>query len=284
MKLHNTNADCFVPDSTAMPGALERTTHIGIGAHQDDLEIMAFHGIVDCYGQPDKWFTGVTCTNGAGSPRAGIYARHTDEMMQGIRRREQRDAASVGRYAAMLQLDYPSSILKDTRNTTLRDELAAILRVTRPDVVYTHNPADKHDTHLAVVVATISAVRTLPKQERPAKMYGCEVWRDLDWMPDEKKVTLDVSGKDNLAATLTGLFDSQISGGKRYDLATIGRRRANATYFASHGVDTSDQLIFAMDLTPLVQDDKLGLLEYVTGFIDTFKMDVTARLSSRLGR
>ena len=282
MKLHNPNAEVYVPDNTAMPAALERTTHMGIGAHQDDLEIMAFHGIIECYGQPDKWFTGVTCTNGAGSPRAGIYAQYTDEMMQGVRRREQRSAATVGQYSAMFQLDYSSSTLKDIKNTALRDELLAILRVAKPGIVYTHNPADKHDTHLAVTVATISAVRMLPKQDRPSKMYGCEVWRDLDWVDDQAKVTLDVSGRDNLAATLTGLFDSQISGGKRYDLASIGRRRANATYFASHGVDTADQLIFAMDLSPLIQDEKLDILTYVTGFVDRFKTDVTTRLSNRL--
>jgi LmbE family N-acetylglucosaminyl deacetylase len=284
MRLHNPKAEIFIPDNASMPAALERTTHIGIGAHQDDLEIMAFHGILECFGRTDKWFTGVTCTNGAGSPRAGVYARHTDEMMQTVRRQEQRNAATVGQYAAMLQLDYPSSVLKDTGNTSLRDELLAILEVARPDVVYTHNAADKHETHLAVTVAALAAVRAMPKQDRPSKMYGCEVWRDLDWMPDDAKVTLDVSGRDNLAATLTGLFDSQIAGGKRYDLATMGRRRANATYFASHGVDTADQLMFAMDLTPLVLDDKLDVVAYVLDFIEKFRSDVTGKLSARLGR
>jgi len=205
-------------------------------------------------------------------------------MMQAVRRKEQRNAAEVGGYSAMLQLDYPSGIAKDAGNPAMTDELASILEATQPDVVYTHNPADKHDTHLAVTVAAITAIRKMPLKNRPDKVYGCEVWRDLDWLPDQRKVSLDVSGRDHLASALTGLFDSQISGGKRYDLATAGRRRANATYFESHGVDKTDQLIFAMDLTPLAHDDKLDTIEYVLGLIDELKGDVKAKLSARLGR
>jgi hypothetical protein len=51
-----------------------------------------------------------------------------------------------------------------------------------------------------------------------------------------------------------GVFDSQVSGGKRYDLATAGRRLAHATYYASHGTDEESALSFAMDLTPLVEE------------------------------
>jgi hypothetical protein len=57
-------------------------------------------------------------------------------------------------------------------------------------------------------------------------VLGCEVWRDLDWLLDSDKVALDSSAKPELAAALLKVFDSQISGGKRYDLATLGRRAA----------------------------------------------------------
>ena len=137
----------------------------------------------------------------------------------------------------MIQLDYPSKVVKDPTDTALRDDLAAILAATRPRVVYTHNPADKHETHIAVVVPVIQAIRALPRGLRPERVHGCEVWRDLDWMPDAEKVAHDLSGHEHLAAALNGIFDSQIAGGKRYDLATLGRRRANATFFESHATD-----------------------------------------------
>jgi len=284
MKFHLSTADIFVPDGRPLVDALARTTHLGIGAHQDDLEFMAFHGIKHCYSSKSDWFTGVTCTNGSGSARTGAYAQFTDEEMMQVRREEQRQAAIIGRYSAMLQLDYPSRLARDPLDLRLREDLVAILTAARPRVVYTHNPADKHATHIAVVVPVIQAIRQLPREHRPNLLYGCEVWRDLDWMPDAEKVVQDVGGHDNLAAAINGLFDSQIAGGKRYDLGVIGRRRANATFFESHGVDTSDAIAFAMNLTPLIQDDSLDLVTYVTDFIDRFRADVVDKLRKQLGR
>ena len=284
MHLQNPAADIFIPDGLPADAALARITHLGIGAHQDDLEFMAFHGIEACFHNDTDWFGGVTCTNGSGSARTGAYARFTDEEMMSVRRDEQRQAAILGRYAAMLQLDYPSGIVKDPADPRLKDDLKVILSAARPRIVYTHNPADKHDTHIAVVIPVIQAIRELPRDQRPQAVHGCEVWRNLDWMPDAEKTVHDVSGHDNLAAALNGVFDSQIAGGKRYDLAVIGRRRANSTFFESHGVDSSDALAFAMDLTPLILDDTLDIVAYVTGFIDRFKADVAAKLRQRLGK
>ena len=283
MKLRQSSADIFIPDGRPVAGALARTTHLAIGAHQDDLEFMAFDGIKACYHREDAWFAGVTCTNGSGSARTGDYARYSDEEMMKVRREEQRQAASLGRYTAMLQLDYPSAVIRNPADTQLRDDLTDILAATRPEIVYTHNPADKHATHIGVVVPVIQAIRQLPRHERPKAVHGCEVWRNLDWMVDSEKVVHDVSGHDNLAAALNGLFDSQIAGGKRYDLGVIGRRRANATFFESHGGDKSDSLAFAMDLTPLAQDDSLDIITYVTGFIDRFRADVADKLRKQLG-
>ena len=245
---------------------------------------MAFHGILACYQRGDQWFAGVTCTNGAGSARTGPYAGFTDEQMQALRREEQNRAAQIGRYGAMIQLNHPSSAVKDAHSTALRDDLLEVLRATKPRVVYTHNLADKHDTHIGVAVAAIQAMRAMPRAERPEAVHGCEVWRDLDWMPDTAKVVHDVSAQDDLAAALNGVFASQIAGGKRYDLGVLGRRRANATFFESHAVDRAESIAFAMDLTPLVHDESLDIAGYVDGFITAFRDDVFARLQHRFGR
>ena len=200
----------------------------------------------------------MTCTNGAGSSRTGVYAKFTDAQMMAVRRTEQNHAAIVGQYGVMIQLDYPSSAVKSATDPALKNDLKEILAATKPEVVYTHNPADKHDTHIGVVIAALQAMRELPREQRPKKVIGCEVWRNLDWLNDADKVLMDVSGHDNLAAALNGVFDSQIAGGKRYDLATLGRRAANATFFESHATDKANQLIFGMDLTPVVADENTG--------------------------
>lgn len=268
-----------MPDGQPAQEGLARITHLGIGAHQDDLEFMAFHGIAACYHSAKDWFGGVVCTNGAGGVRAGAYSAFTETEMSAVRRNEQRKAAELGRYAAMVQLDYPSQAAKDPMDRRVVEDLKAILIATAPRVVYTHNLADKHDTHVAVALKVIRAIRELPQDERPAAVHGCEVWRDLDWLPDGEKVVHDVSGHDSLSAELGGLFKSQIAGGKRYDLAVMGRRRANATFFESHEVDRSEAVSFAMDLTPLIKDDTLDISAYVTGYIERLRADVADRIA-----
>jgi LmbE family N-acetylglucosaminyl deacetylase len=278
MKLTKATADIFVPDGREAGAALARTTHLGVGAHQDDLEFMAVHGVLACFGQPDRSFCGVTCTDGAGSSRSGVYAAYTDEQMKAVRRLEQRTAAMVGRYGAMLQLDFASKEVKAQDASDVVGDLVEILKATRPQVVYTHAPSDKHDTHVGVVRALVAAVRRLPPSERPEQVYGCEIWRDLDWLPDGRKVVLNVSDRANISAALSGVFDSQISGGKRYDDAVMGRRKAHATFFESHAVDAATMLTFAMDLGPLVKDDALSLAEYTASLVEAFKADVVQRI------
>ena len=279
MKLSRESSEIYVPDGTDVSSTLGRVSHIAVSAHQDDIEIMAFHGILACFGIPDKHFMGVVVTDGAGSPRDGIYASYTDEQMRAVRRMEQKKAAFVGEYSAMAFLDHPSSAVKDPGNAGPKEDLKALLSATRPAVVYTHNLADKHDTHVAVALRTIAALRELPREQRPSKVLGCEVWRDLDWMVDRDKVVMRLDGHENLAMALVCIFDSQIAGGKRYDVATMGRRRANATYLESHSVDTAEMANFAMDLTPLVVDDSLSPTEYVQDYIRRFAGDVGARLA-----
>ena len=278
MKFFKPDASVFIPDGLAVEEAFCRVTHLGIGAHQDDLEIMAFHGIQKCFTSRDLWFGGVTCTNGGGSPRAGEYASFSDEDMAALRRREQEKAAILGGYGALVQLNYASAEVKDVGTGRLRADLVKILKATRPEVVYTHNPADKHDTHLAVVFTALAALRELDPGERPATVYGCEVWRGLDWMDDADKVPLDVSCRETLSAGLIGVYDSQVEGGKRYDLATVGRRRANASYFQSHSTDEAEQLWFAMDLTPLVRDDSLDVGRFVLAHVDKFRKSVEEKI------
>lgn len=275
--LSKSHADIFVPDGSAETAALERTTHLAIGAHQDDLEFMAAHGVVECFQNASRWFTGVVVTDGGGSARDFEYKDYSNEQMMAVRQLEQRKAAYVGEYSAMLQLAHPSSAVKDAAAPAVVADLTAILRATRPDLVYTHNLADKHDTHVAVCLRVLAACRALPAAERPQRIIGCEVWRDLDWLCDSDKVAMPVDRHENLHAALMGVFDSQIAGGKRYDLATAGRRRAHATYFESHGTDQHSSLIWGMDLTSLLEGADPARL--VKSYIERFESEVTSRIA-----
>ena len=263
----------YIPDGTEEQKAIERTTHLAISAHQDDIEFMAYAPIAECFGNQDKWFGAIIVTDGAGSPRSGLYADYTDEQMKEVRVVEQKKAAMVGEYGFLAMLSHPSKEVKDAGNAKIIEELADLIRRAKPRYLYTHNLADKHETHVATALKVITALRTLSPEERPEQVYGCEVWRDLDWLCDSEKVYLDCGAHPNLMRCLSAVFDSQIAGGKRYDLAAEGRRLANATFSASHACDTYSALNYAMDLTPLM-NERENIVGYITGYIDEFRQAV----------
>ena len=275
---HNKDADIWLRDGLSVDEALTRTTHLGIGAHQDDLEFMAYEGIAACYDCDDRWFSGITVTDGRGSSRTGPFANLTDEEIREIRRKEQRTAAEIGHYSAQFQLDYPSSLLKGEGRPQVIGDILNVLEKARPDVVYLHQPADKHDSHIAVLRCSIEALRQTAAIHVPERVIGCEVWRSLDWLDDSEKVAMVCDAYPNLSAKLYAVFESQIAGGKRYDLAVEGRRRANATMFDSHGSDIYQSVAWGIDLKPLVVNPDLSIEAFILEKIGRLSQDVKDRV------
>jgi LmbE family N-acetylglucosaminyl deacetylase len=274
------DADIFVPAGNDAAAALARVTDLCVAAHQDDIEIMAHAGLCDCLDAPERRaFGGVVVTDGAGAPRTGPYAKFTDAQMRAVRREEQRRAATLGGYAIQIQLAHPSADVKAPGHPGVMADLVKLFSACSPEVVYLHNPADKHPTHIAVLLRCLAALRALPPERRPRRVLGCEVWRDLDWLPDDAKVALDSGRRPELAAALLRCFDSQLAGGKRYDLATLGRRAANATFHTAHATDQLAGITWAMDLTPLVADPAPDVTTFTLAHLDRLRTEVSARLA-----
>ncbi len=282
MRLNKKNADFFIYDNAPLEEAVTRTTHMAFSAHHDDIEIMAYDGIQKCFGKADEWFMAVVLTNGAGSPRNGIYENYSGEEMTQVRKLEQKKAAFVGEYGALVMLDYESSEVKDSSNREAVEDIKELIRNARPKVIYTHNLADRHSTHVAVALRVIKAIRELPADLRPEKLYGCEVWGKLDWLNGDEKVLFNVSERPNIASALLSVFDSQICGGKRYDQAVCGNRQSNATFLSHNTVDAYSSVIYGMDLTELIRDVGLDIKEYIKGYIDRFCNDVTERIDNMI--
>ncbi len=269
----------FVPDGVSLQTAQARVTHMAIGAHQDDLEIFAYHGIAACYRSATNWFAGVTVTDGGGSARVGMYRDYTDDQMKEVRHREQNRAAKMGGYSFQSQLGVPSQLVKDAAaSSELVDELYSLLDACRPHTLYLHNPADKHDTHVAVLARCLEALRRMPMENRPEKVYGCEVWRDLDWLDDAYKIALPVDDHPVLARDLVAVFESQVAGGKDYVNATLGRRHANATFYQSHEVDEVSGYTFAMDLSPLLSESAPSVQDFMRAHLQRFQADLLERI------
>ncbi len=273
------DADVYVPSGDPADEALQRVTHLCVGAHQDDIEIMAYDGIVDCLEAPGRGFGGVVVTDGVGSPRTGPYSNFGDSEMRRARREEQRMAAKLGQYAIQVQLAHPSAAVKQSREaSSVRADLQALFSACRPALIYLHNPLDKHDTHVGVFLRCIEALRAMGPLPGKPRILGCAVWRDLEWMVDGDKIALDSGRRPSLAADLLRVFDSQIAGGKRYDLATVGRRLAHATFDTPHAVDHLHGITWAMELSPLVDHPTTDIADYALGYIERLRNDVAARL------
>ncbi|MBI2704629.1 MAG: PIG-L family deacetylase [Actinobacteria bacterium] len=273
--------DIFVPDGRPLPDALGRVTDLGIVAHPDDLEFLAIGAIGECLDSTARWFGGVVVTDGAGSTQGESPGeRLKPAALAEQRRDEQIEAARRGQYAFVTQLAHASSTVRAPGgNDELVDQLVEILRLVAPTNLYTHNLADKHATHVAVGAAVVKALRRLPMEDRPPRVVGVEGWRDLDWLPDHDKVRMDVTRFGDLARDLAGIFESQLDGGKRYDLAAEGRRRANATFFETRRPDRAEQVVVAMDLTPLARNDDVDPILYVRSAIERFRTEAEVALS-----
>lgn len=271
---HRKDASLFVPDASSADEAFAKTTHLGVVAHADDLEILAFHGIVECFGQEHLHFGGIVCSDGAGSPRRDAPVGSTPWPLKSIRREEQKAAATLGQYAFVAQLDYPSDAIKAATHPDLDEDLLNLLLLIKPRVIYTHNPFDRHATHVAVTRRLVRILSGMPPELRPSLLIGCEVWRSLDWLPSRRRVELDVSGHTALAQDLLRVFQSQITQGKRYDVATLARRRAHATYSNSHRVDDAEELILAIDLLPAITQHEGHLGNFVDEVLSEFTSEV----------
>lgn len=246
-----------------------------ICAHQDDCEIMAIDGILKGYYSRKYSFALAETTDGGGSARTGKFKDYTDEEMKAVRIKEQQAAAEIGKYHSLYMLNRTSKEVKDRNNQDIIEDYVRIIKELKPQVIYTHSILDKHPTHIGVALKVIEAVRRLPKNEQPKLFYGCEVWRGLDWISDDKKIGFDVSRNEKLQKKLLDVFESQIAGGKAYTKASIGRRYQNATYYQSHSVDSYKMISYAIDMKPLLDNPKLSVKEFALSFVDDLRNEIS---------
>ena len=114
----------------------------------------------------------------------------------------------------------------------------------------------------------------MPDSKLPRQIYGVEVWRSLDWLPEEYRVALPVHDPEGLQQALLRCHDSQVGGGKRYDVAILARQRANATLAASHQLDNGEACVLAMDLGPLVRDRAQDPGAWLARCFDAFRREL----------
>lgn len=274
--------EIYVPDAaqtvsgTSAEQVLASITHLGIAAHPDDLEIMAIDGILKGFSGRGNVFGGVVLTDGRGAPRSGKFSSLSDDELALLRKEEQKEAARIGSYGALVFLNFSS---RDVRQgSSVVDSLARVLQMARPRWVYTHSLLDAHPTHSAAAWRVIQALRSLPEEFLPEQVFGCEVWRGLEWLPARWRVTFDCSEHLALQRQLLDAFKTQVESGKRYDFAIPGRRAANATMNDPNAVDNAQAVAYAMDLTPLTRDKTLSPRAYLQEILRGFEQEALSTL------
>jgi LmbE family N-acetylglucosaminyl deacetylase len=256
--------------------ALQHTTHLAIGAHPDDLEVMAGEGILHAQTELDDHFYGVICTSGAGSVQTDGAPPLSDSQLVVQRQQEQERAARLGQYVGLTMLSFTSDEIKTGWNQNLIEQLTVLIERARPRVVYTHNLFDKHQTHVAVAAHVIEVLRR--QSWKPQRFLGCEVWRGLDWLPDKQKVLLPIT-RPHLIGDLISCHASQTQGGKNYAEATIGRMAANATFFDAHVQDKVSHQLFAVDLLPLLENPAWSLQDFAQNQVNQLAQEIAASLT-----
>lgn len=265
--------ELYIPDAVPEEQAWKRVTHLAIGAHQDDLEFMAFPAIAECYRAGTRGFFGIILTDGVGSIRGAEASRNSDREFAQIRREEQKRAATIGTYGGIYQLAASSDELRSNPRQ-IAEEIWSLIKNMEPQEVLLHSPFDKHKTHLAALVASIEALRRRASALPTPRVIGCEVWRGHDWLPDARKLILDASYDPSFATRLFEQFQSQIGPGKRYGDATVGRWLANATFYQPRAADLYARAMYGVDLSELVNDQGVSIPSFIHRHLEEFATDI----------
>jgi len=154
-------------------------------------------------------------------------------------------------------------------------DIQKILAEVQPDVVYTHNIFDKNPIHQKLAQIVIDAIMLMDEESRPRLVYGCELNRALNWLPDKYRVTFDLSENKELQNRLIGVYDTKAEQSKNYAKAVMGRKMANATFITTE-VDPGEEekmIWYGINLSPVVQKN-ISVKEYCTKILSDFNKEV----------
>lgn len=70
----------------------------------------------------------------------------------------------------------------------------------------------------------------------------------------------------------------------RYDTACMGRRVANATFFASHDTDKIESASYGLDITELVNDESINAKDFIIKFVEKLRFEIEDRVDRMSGK
>ncbi len=257
----------------ALGRALKNATDVAVGAHQDDVEIMAGPQLLKTAADPKRQWLSIIMTDGAASKSIlnECSTELTPKQLTDMRQREQREAAQMAG-APVIQMKYPSAVVNGHMGEGKKREAGyalGTLFAAMPDVenVFGHNPLDKHPTHIAVFAAQTAALRAA-KPEKLKKVVGMEVWGGLTGLPEKMLEIFVVDQQEDLGRLekIIQLFQSQILGqGRNYAAGTVDRMIGHAAYVSSpHLNNPPPGMVIGVDVSEFTRgtsNDMAGLVD-----------------------
>ncbi len=254
------------------------TNLLAISAHQDDIEIMAMDGILRAYGSKKYAFYAAVVGDGANCLKAGKYSEVSDKEMIEARNQEQLRASQIGEYSKLYFLKHAHSEIEQEENESIIKELQKLILEVKPEIVYTHNIFDKNPHHVKITQLVIDAINGLNIDDRPRLLYGCEIFRSLDWLPDKYKITFDLSDNKELQQRLVNVYDTRVEQSRNYTKAVMGRKLANAAFVSSNCATDEDKMYwYGINLTPVIQKN-ISLNEYCIKILNDFNRELLTNI------
>ncbi len=181
---------------------------LGVGAHPDDLEILAGGTLANYAAQGHQVFMAVA-TDGS----AGHAVIPPDELVE-IRKQElQASAATIG--AQVKWVGEPDEFLFHNHDTRMK--FIEVIRWANPQVIITHNPDDYHPDHrvtsdlvfAAAFVATIPNIRTAaPPPDAMAAIFYMDSLAGVNFQPE---FVVDITDTYEKKIEMMKCHDSQVT-------------------------------------------------------------------------
>jgi LmbE family N-acetylglucosaminyl deacetylase len=178
-----------------------------IGAHPDDLEILAGGTIAKCVQRGDRVTMAVATNGNVGSPTL------SREEIAAVREKEARAAAKTLGAVDFIWIGENDEWLMETERTRLK--FVDVIRQAKADLVVSHNGVDYHPDHLtcgklALNARILSAVRLIesnhPPLEKTPDYYEMDSIAGINFLPQEY---VDVSAQFEVKRAALAKHQSQ---------------------------------------------------------------------------
>lgn len=242
--------------------------YLCIAAHQDDIEMIALHGISQCfrngYRMANKNFHGATLVK----PEKD-YERRINE---------QEVAAVVGRYETIKNFEFDDLLEVRSRHDVVIVAVSRLVLKTRPRFIYTHSPFDIHGAHVGAMFCVVEAIKRAMRNSdwRPEKVYGVELWGSLDWLPEKFKETLILENCKRLSEDLLSSFESQNTD-RDYTGGFFARTKSNGVFSFLKNGERSTPRTFAIDLMPLCKGMRIE--DFIHVVVEESKNNIIGRIT-----